>query len=270
MALAATEPRRLYRLIADRLRCRMRAGEFPVGTRLPPERDLAQQLGVSRPSVREALIALEVEGLVEVRMGSGIYVVALESAASRPALGDACGPFEIIRARQVLEGELAALAACSMSAAQIDGLRASVAAMEADVSEGRAPLHGDRLFHVGIAQACDNTPLLRTVMQWFDERHNPLFEQLGQHFENEANWRAAMAEHREVIDAIAAREPQRARQAMHQHFQRTHDRFAAAWPQATPAAQPPLTVLAAQPMTNPAARRPSAVAVPADGRPVAR
>jgi GntR family transcriptional repressor for pyruvate dehydrogenase complex len=274
MALAATEPRRLYRLIADRLRCRMRAGEFLVGTRLPPERDLAQQLGVSRPSVREALIALEVEGLVEVRMGSGIYVVALESAASRPSLGDASGPFEIIRARQVLEGELAALAACSMSAAQLDGLRASVAAMEADVSEGRVPLRGDRLFHVGIAQACDNAPLLRTVMQWFDERHNPLFEQLGQHFENEANWRAAMAEHREVIEAIAAREPQRARQAMHLHFQRTHDRFAAAWPQAAPAAQPPLTVpaasAAAQPMTNPAARRPSAVAVPADGRPVAR
>ncbi len=76
MPFQAIEPRRLYRQIADQLRALIEAGEFRVGTRLPPERDLALKMGVSRPSVREALIALEVEGLVEVRMGSGIYVRA--------------------------------------------------------------------------------------------------------------------------------------------------------------------------------------------------
>jgi DNA-binding FadR family transcriptional regulator len=69
MPLQTISPRRLYRQIADQLRGLIEHGEFPVGTRLPPERDLATQLGVSRPSVREALIALEVEGLVEVRLG---------------------------------------------------------------------------------------------------------------------------------------------------------------------------------------------------------
>jgi GntR family transcriptional repressor for pyruvate dehydrogenase complex len=231
MASAAAEPRRLYRQIADQLRSRMRAGEFPVGARLPPERDLALQLGVSRPSVREALIALEVEGLVEVRMGSGIYVVALVPAARRALAADAFGPFEILRARQVLEGELAALAACAMNAAQVDGLHEALALMEADVRNGTMPLRGDRLFHLRIAQACDNAPLLRAATQWFDERQNPLFEQLGQHFETEANWRAAIAEHRAVVQAIELRDPQQARQAMHEHFLRTHARFAAAWPQ---------------------------------------
>jgi DNA-binding transcriptional regulator YhcF (GntR family) len=77
MPFQSIEPRRLYRQIAEQIRGLIRSGEYRPGARLPPERDLAKQLGVSRPSVREALIALEVEGLVEVRIGSGIYVHAL-------------------------------------------------------------------------------------------------------------------------------------------------------------------------------------------------
>ena len=85
MPFQSIEPRRLYRQIADQIRSLIRSGEFAAGARLPPERDLAKQLGVSRPSVREALIALEVEGLVEVRIGSGIYVQA--PATSRAGNG---------------------------------------------------------------------------------------------------------------------------------------------------------------------------------------
>src|SRR5258705_13296272 len=81
MPFQSIEPRRLYRQIADQIRTLIRSGEFPAGARLPPERDLAKQLGVSRPSVREALIALEVEGLVEVRIGWGIYVLGRGLAA---------------------------------------------------------------------------------------------------------------------------------------------------------------------------------------------
>src|SRR5947207_12906638 len=75
MPFHSIEPRRLYRQIADQIRGLIKSGEFPTGSRLPPERDLARQLGVSRPSVREALIALEVEGMVEVRICSGFYVL---------------------------------------------------------------------------------------------------------------------------------------------------------------------------------------------------
>src|SRR5688572_33361469 len=73
MPLQAVESQRLYRQIAEQLRGLIAQGEFGAGSRLPAERDLARQLGVSRPSVREALIASEVEGWVEVRVGSGIY-----------------------------------------------------------------------------------------------------------------------------------------------------------------------------------------------------
>ena len=74
MPLEAVEARRLYRQIADQLRGLIERGEYAVGAKLPTERDLAEQLKVSRPTVREALIALEVEGLVRIRVGSGIYV----------------------------------------------------------------------------------------------------------------------------------------------------------------------------------------------------
>src|SRR5580765_2302738 len=107
MPFQSIEPRRLYRQIADQIRELIRAGEFVAGARLPPERDLAKQLGVSRPSVREALIALEVEGLVEVRIGSGIYVLGPE-AAPRTRHLSAEGPLETIRARQLIESGLAA------------------------------------------------------------------------------------------------------------------------------------------------------------------
>jgi GntR family transcriptional repressor for pyruvate dehydrogenase complex len=72
--LKQVETKRLYQHIADQIRSLIQSGGFAPGTRLPPERDLAQQLGVSRPSLREALIALEIAGSVEIRQGSGVYV----------------------------------------------------------------------------------------------------------------------------------------------------------------------------------------------------
>ena len=234
MPLQTIETRRLYRQIADQLRVLIERGEFALGTRLPPERDLARQLGVSRPSVREALIALEVEGLVEVRMGSGIYVRSSEPAATRLVSVEA--PLETIRARQLIESELAAIAALRMKKPQLVGLREAITLMEQEASAGQIPTRGDRLFHTRIAQACDNSVLLRLVSELFDERCNPLFEQLGSHFENAKTWAAAIAEHGAIVDAIAARSPEAAREAMALHLTRSHDRFTANWPKCQPAA----------------------------------
>ena len=231
MPIQAIEPRRLYRQIADQLRALIDGGEFPPGTRLPAERELAQQLGVSRPSVREALIALEVEGAVEVRMGSGIYVRsrAARAVATAPAV-EGEGPLETIRARQVVEGELAAMAARASSPALVAALTEAVDQMEQDIDAGLMPLRGDRLFHLRMAEAAENAPLLRVVTQLFDERNNPLFETLGRHFENATNWRAAVAEHRRVVQAVAAGDAEAARAAMREHLQRSHDRFTVNWP----------------------------------------
>ena len=231
MPLQTIEPRRLYRKIADQLRTLIEAGEFPVGSRMPPERDLAAQLGVSRPSVREALIALEVEGLVEVRMGSGIYVQQRDPAAAVRSVS-AEAPFEEIRARQRIEGELAAEAARRMTRALTADLRETIALMQDEAARGQVPTEGDRQFHLRIAEASENAVLLRVAAELFDERHNALFARLGTHFETPRSWAAAIAEHRAVLRQIGAGSPEGARAAMHVHLSNSHDRFIANWPTA--------------------------------------
>ncbi len=245
MPLHPVEPKRLYRQIADQLRALIGQGEFGVGTRLPAERDLAQRMGVSRPSVREALIALEVEGLVEVRPGSGIHVVAREPAPSAKRLRpDTAGPFEIMGARHLIEGELAALAAQHATKTQVDGLRDALARMDAEVSGGAMPIESDRLFHLRVAEVAGNGLLLRTVTDLYDQRNTPLFDLMGRHFENEKTWRMAIAEHKAVVTAITAHKPDAARAAMHRHLQRSQERFADAWPEADVAGRNVVTMTA--------------------------
>src|SRR5512134_3616174 len=126
MPIRAVEPQRLYRRIAEQIARLIRRGEYRAGERLPPERDLARQLKVSRPSVREALIALEVEGYVEVRVGSGVYVTHRRPPVRRPeSLTRDSGPFELITARRLLESECAALAAKLANPAQIRRMKAA-------------------------------------------------------------------------------------------------------------------------------------------------
>lgn len=226
MPFQPIEPRRLYRQIADQLRQLIQSGEFAVGSRLPPERDLATKMGVSRPSIREALIALEVEGLIEVRMGSGIFVIGRETLRM---LDNAPGPLEIIRARQLIECELAALAARSKDNTLVGDLHETLREMESEIAARTVPIQGDRNFHVRIAQASDNSALQAVVTQLFDERNNPLFARLGSHFEREVTWRQAVDEHRAVIEAIARHDPGMARIAMSSHLDRSHERFSAGW-----------------------------------------
>jgi DNA-binding FadR family transcriptional regulator len=146
MPLQTVEPQRLYRQIAEQLRTLISAGEWAVGARLPAERDLARQLGVSRPSVREALIAMEVEGWVEVRTGSGVYVLDRSKAPSHgnsraeQIPPDEWGPLELIRARRVVEGEVAAMAATQAKRKHLDAMDKAIASMKLDADRGVLPL----------------------------------------------------------------------------------------------------------------------------------
>jgi DNA-binding FadR family transcriptional regulator len=238
MPLQTVEPQRLYRQIAGQLRTLITAGEFTAGARLPAERDLARQLGVSRPSVREALIAMEVEGWVEVRTGSGVYVLDRASQSARrtasqaaPLSPDEWGPLELIRARRVVEGEVAALAATLAKRQHIAAMVKALASMQLDADSGVLPLEGDRAFHSAIALACGNVVLIETVQGFWDSRRGPLFERLGGHFETASSWRAAIAEHEAILKAIRQHDPGAARLAMHQHMDNSHTRFSVSWRQ---------------------------------------
>ena len=229
MPLQTVEPRRLYRQIADQLRALIAGGEFTAGARLPAERDLSKQLGVSRPSVREALIALEVEGWVEVRTGSGVYVLDRSHRASEPMEAAEWGPLELIRARRVVEGETAALAATMGKRRDVDAMTRAIEAMREMADRNVMPLEGDRAFHLAVVDACGNVVLSETVQGFWDSRKGPIFTRLGGYFETVKSWRSAIAEHEAIRDAIAARDADGARKAMHEHMDKSHQRFSASW-----------------------------------------
>lgn len=228
MPIHSIEPRRLYRQIADQIRTLIRSGEFSAGSRLPPERDLARQLGVSRPSVREALIALEVEGLVDVRIGSGIYVLA-PGRDGRDEVQAASGPFELLRARWVIEGECAALAAKSAKKAQIEAMEEALDLMEKEMTGETQPLNADRLFHLRIAEGTGNGALVQVVKMLWDERFGALYKQLEHHYDAPELWVSALAEHRAVLKPIAAHDPAAARAAMQRHLNQAYKRFSTGW-----------------------------------------
>ncbi len=227
------EPQRLYRQIAKQIQTLISSGEFAVGSRLPAERDLALQLSVSRPSVREALIALEVEGVIEVRTGSGIYVKSLGQRAKTKSAPlntpSEWGPLEVMRARFLIEAEMAALAALHATTADLKAMSTALAAMQKDAKAGRIPRDSDIDFHMAIANACANSVMQDTLDRYLQARNGPLFARLGDYFESPASWASAIAEHAAVLSAIQSRDPQGARKTMQKHLRQAHKRFSASW-----------------------------------------
>lgn len=222
------DARRLYRQIADQLGQLIAGGAYPVGTRLPAERELALQFGVSRPSVREALIALEVEGVVEVRGGSGVFVLPA-SAVPRRSTVPAPGPFDVIRARWIVESEAAALAATHATPAQLQRLHDALSDMRSAPSHNAAALDADHRFHLGIAEASHNSALVMVTQQLWDARRGPLYMQLESHFVGAQIWREAVTEHGEILQGIASRDARAARNAMRKHMKNAEVRFASGW-----------------------------------------
>lgn len=181
MSFQAVAAERLYRRVAAQIAELVAEGTIVRGARLPAERELAGRLGVSRPTLREALIALEIAGVVEVRTGSGIYVreapVRGEEAAARlPELG--VGPFELIEARIVVECAVARAAASRATEPDCAALEARVAEMDAapDPAAHRA---ADRAFHRDLARITGNAVLASVVDGLWAEMYSPLFERMG-------------------------------------------------------------------------------------------
>lgn len=231
-SLQAVASTRLYRMIADQIAARIKAGDFPVGGRLPAERELAEQLQVSRASVREALIALEIEGYVDVRVGTGVFVCApredgqyQDQRGAQPAAADGgadamaeatdIGPFDLLETRLLIEPECAALAAQKASPAQIAAIRAAHEGM----SLTESPSVHDRAFHGAIGAACGNAALAAAISHiWHLSTLSPVFHRLEEHFVTTKVWSEAQKEHERILAAIVDRDPIRARHAMHDHL----------------------------------------------------
>ncbi|MEZ0212115.1 MAG: FadR/GntR family transcriptional regulator [Xanthobacteraceae bacterium] len=225
MNVNRTSERRLYQQVADQIRGLLQNGHFEIGSRLPAERDLAQQLGVSRPSLREALIALEIDGTVEIRMGSGIYVAA---AVERRTLAQAAtgeSAVELMEARATVEAAVIGLAGARFTPAALRELRLTLEAMRADIEEGRKPLGHDRQFHLAIAEQSGNSVIVRLVGELFDERHSPISSRFRERFDTPPRWRHALAEHEAILAALEARDVPLAQMRMHAHLEESKRRW---------------------------------------------
>ena len=193
---------------------------------MPPERDLAQQLGVSRPSLREALIALDVEGRVEVRSGSGVYVSDVKSSplpTPTAAMGES--PIQLMEARSIIEGEVVILACARATPEPLARLRELLNGMEAAIDRPRARVDLDRQFHLTLAEMSGNTLLYRLIGELFDERHSPITAKISSRFESTRTWKTALKEHEAILKAVEARDPIAAQAAMRAHLQASAQRW---------------------------------------------
>ncbi|QCP11770.1 FadR family transcriptional regulator [Pseudoduganella umbonata] len=216
-----SEPR-LYRVVADRIAQLIRDEGIAPGARLPSERDLATKLSVSRASLREALIALELGGVIEVRGGSGVYVCEAEQEASLPEAGP--GPFEVLSARRLIEAEVAAIAARVATDNAIDAILKAVEEMEAHHANKTTNEQADRNFHLAIARATGNGALVGTMDYLWNQRGR-LWHKLKEHFQTEELRQETLKDHRRIFEAIAAHDAAAARRAMRAHLERVTRTF---------------------------------------------
>jgi DNA-binding FadR family transcriptional regulator len=209
--------KRLYRNVLDKMLVLIDSGEFPIGGRLPPERMLAERFNVSRPTIREAIIALEILDRVEVKTGSGIYVLEHHSDSGNGI--NHISPYELTESRALIEGEAVALAASHITTEELQDLEDSLSEMAQENEDGElAEGDADKKFHSIIAQATRNEMLVSIIEHMWHVRNNAPLVSKAYKAICDQDGTKRVEEHREIYQALLNRDPAAARAAMHQHF----------------------------------------------------
>jgi DNA-binding FadR family transcriptional regulator len=218
MPIQTIAPQRLYQQAAEQLAALIRGSEYAIGTRLPAERDLARQLGVSRPTVREALIALEIAGLVEVRLGSGAWVKPRAPSVTAAPQDAGASPFELIAARKLVEPQVAAMAAQTITETELAGLHETLGMIETKRRDHWEKLEVDHLFHMRIAQASHNTVVIDIVDNLWKGMFAPIFALLSERTELTNKQYMTLADHRAIYGCLERHDAQAAHAAMMAHL----------------------------------------------------
>jgi DNA-binding FadR family transcriptional regulator len=220
LAVSRQSHGRLYLAVVDHLEQAIESGVHPVGGRLPSERELAEELGVSRPVVREAIIVLESRGLVQTRHGAGVFVQSDTPAATGAAADSDSGPFEVIEARRLLEGEIAALAAELVTDRQIAEMQRLIDRI-GDMRLDKATREkADRAFHIALARVTGNDVLVGIAEKLWDMRYQSALCEYFFRRAREIGIEPPVDEHQKVLDALQERDSGAARFAMREHLAR--------------------------------------------------
>jgi DNA-binding FadR family transcriptional regulator len=220
---------RTYQKIARHLKGQIVAGEYEIGDRLPAERELASTLGVSRASLREALLALEIAGILEIRGGAGIFVLNNQNIPEHEIndfLKGAPGPYEVMEVRRIIEGQTAYGAALKASKGQVDELQRLVEKLlNTPLVEIEAFVMLDREFHIHIAKASGNSILLQMVHWLWEIDKGPMWKRWYLDQRSKKYRQRSRNDHNEIFLFIKNREAELARTAMTAHVDRLVHRF---------------------------------------------
>ena len=210
--------KRLYHSVANQILELIDSGVFPPGSRLPGERDLATKFGVSRVAVREAEIALQAQGRIEIKVGSGAYVLD----GSNKALNGLpkVGPFELTEARALFEAESAALAAPIITDEAIEELERYIDIMSGKVSGDISPDDADEAFHMTIARSTNNHAIIFVIDSMWKMRTEAAQLQTVYKSVCDKDTSHREDEHMAILEALKNRDPSAARAAMRAHFTR--------------------------------------------------
>ncbi|WP_103881112.1 FCD domain-containing protein [Vibrio hangzhouensis] len=223
------KPKKAYQKIGLMLQNEIVDGLYKVGDRLPPERDIAQRMNVSRTVVREAIIMLEIQQFVEVKKGSGVYVRKIPSASpsqNESLDNDDAGPFEMLQARQLLESNIAEFAATMATPNDIGRMRQALALEREELDSGSNESKGDEQFHICIAEATQNSVLVSILEDsWRRRSRSSMWKKLHSRIRGQEYRREWMEDHAKILAAIQRRDPLAAKIAMWQHLENVKQRL---------------------------------------------
>ena len=216
---------RLYEQIVEQIEQSVQRGDLKAGDQLPAERELAEQFGVSRTAVREAVKALREKGLVEAYPGKGTFITSGSSNPMRQSLdrmmksANVDAKSSLVEVREILEPEIAALAAARATEENLNSLREAVAVMDAAKHDPDAYIEADLDFHLELAEAASN-PLILSLI---DSIVGVLREQRMRIFEVEGGPDRGQYHHKKILEAMERRDAEGAREAMRAHLRQVRE-----------------------------------------------
>jgi GntR family transcriptional repressor for pyruvate dehydrogenase complex len=232
IVLEPIRPKKISEEIVNQIKKLISKGDLKPGDRIPSERELATMLGVSRPSVREAIMVLDAMGFLESRQGGGTFVRALtESSIMDPLakLVEKRDP-ELLRAlaevRMGLEGWSAYLAAQRADAEDLADMRRLYAVMEKQAAKGGWNPEVDAEFHYAITAASHNSLQMHVLDSIHSLFHTTIQVALMEFYQQQGHIQLLLTHHREIMEAIAARQPELARQKMMEHLKMVEEKMA--------------------------------------------
>ncbi|SBT14160.1 FCD domain-containing protein [Vibrio celticus] len=223
--IASNNTKRRYYDIGLQIEELLHSGVFKAGERLPSERELSDRFETSRATIREAIIMLELKGLVIVRQGAGIYFIDSPDKASSSAFipKSDIGPFELLQARQIIESNIAGFAATQIKFNELRDLKKVLIQQENEINGDSEKFEQlDEQFHHLISESTQNRVLIRQAAEmWNTVRiENPLWRELNHKYLHEERLQTQwINDHKRILMALQKRSAEEAKQAVWQHIE---------------------------------------------------